>query len=121
MAAELIAPGDRVITRNGARTVRHVEMSIVASADVICFQEEVLDPNTPIWAVHLPKDQPVLLRGWRAQALAGQPQAGIAAYDLTDGKHIREVTVDCLRLITLHFDSPEVIYAAGLELPCLAA
>lgn len=117
---EFIAPGDRVITRNGARTVRAVEISEIDLARVVRVSEGVLGKDRPEADIHVTPEQAILIRDWRAKALAGATQAVVPAEKLADGEYIRVETQDSIRVVTLRFDEPEVIYAAGLELPCEA-
>ena len=116
--AETIAPGDRIITRNGARIVRAVEVAVLDAAEVVTFAPSSPDDGTT--ALHLPRAQPVYLRGERAMDLTQKPQATVEAAHLIDGATVRAQDLGALRLITLQFDSPEVIYAGGLELGCPA-
>jgi hypothetical protein len=62
---------------------------------------------------------PLLLRDWRAKALYGRGAAMVAAERLIDGTYIRAGAEQArLRLFTLSFDAPHVIYAEGV---CAAA
>lgn len=118
MPVEYIAPGDRVITRSGARTVRSVQISVVKDAEVICISEGVLDANRPEADICVSPKQPILIRDWRAKAMAGAKQAVVAASKLTDGEYVRPIQASEIWMISLHFDEAEVIYANGLELVC---
>ena len=117
---EQIAPGDRVITRSGARVVREVGVARLQAAKVLRISEGVLAKDTPEADVVIGPNQPILLRDWRAPALAGQSQALLPAFRLADGEYIREETVSEVVMVTLCFDRAEVIYAGGLELACAA-
>lgn len=64
----------------------------------------------------LPWDQRVLVRGWRAQAMFGQPQAVVPAYELVDGENVCDLGLQMTDLVILEFSRPHVIYAGGLEL-----
>ncbi len=115
---EFIAPGDRVITRNGARTVTAVDISVVKNARVVRISEGVLGKDRPEADMLVSPDQPILIRDWRAKALAGATQAIVSAEKLADGEYIKVETLAEARLVTLRFATAEVIYAAGLELGC---
>lgn len=115
---EAISPGDRVITRNGARTVLAVEVSVLAHNRVVRISEGVLGKDRPEADVLVAPGQPILIRDWRAKALAGADQAVMAAQRLCDGAYIRAEELDEIRIVSLRFAAPEVIYSAGLELGC---
>ncbi|WP_435258783.1 Hint domain-containing protein [Thioclava sp. FR2] len=118
LPVEYIAPGDRVITRAGARTVRSVQISVVKNCDVISISEGVLDRDRPDEDICVAPTQPIMIRDWRAKALSGVAQAVVAASKLVDGEYVRRVTASEIWMISLHFDATEVIYANGLELTC---
>jgi hypothetical protein len=115
---EFVSPGDRMITRNGARTVTGVEISVIRNARVVRISEGVLGKDRPEADMIVTPDQPILIRDWRAKAIAGATQAVIAAEKLADGEYICVETMAEVRMIALRFAAAEVIYAAGLELGC---
>lgn len=121
LPAEYIGVGDRLITRNGARTVRQVLASTLLNADVVRISSDALGIGRPEADVLLAPDQPILIRDWRAKALFGTAQAMIPAARLIDGSYIRREVVASLRLYTFVFDEAAVIYAGGLELGCRTA
>ena len=118
---EFIAPGDKVITRSGARVVTAVEIAVVRNADMIRISEGVLGKDRPEADMLVAPRQPMLIRDWRAKALAGLDQAVMSAFRLVDGDYIRAETLPEARIVTLRFADPQVIFAAGLELGCEAA
>lgn len=117
---EQIVPGDRVITRSGARIVREVIVARLESARVLRISEGVLVKNTPGADVIVSPDQPIFVRDWRAAALAGRAQALLPAARLADGDYIREEMAAKIVMVSLCFDRDEVVYAGGLELACAA-
>ena len=118
LPVEFLSPGDRILTRNGARRLRSVAMTRIQNARVVRISESTLGADKPAEAMVVCAGQPILIRDWRAKAMYGSAQAMIPARRLVDGEYIRmEVAAD-LRLFTLHFDAAEVIYAGGLELAC---
>ncbi|WP_349037270.1 Hint domain-containing protein [Pseudotabrizicola sp. 4114] len=117
---EFVAPGDTVITRSGARTVTAVDIAIVQDASVIRISEGVLGKDRPEADLHVAPRQPLLIRDWRAKALAGLIRAVMPAERLVDGDYIRPETLAEARIVTLRFAEPQVIFAAGLELGCEA-
>jgi hypothetical protein len=118
MAVEYIAPGDKIITRAGARTVTAVEIAVVRNARMIRICEGVLGKDRPEADTLVTPEQPILIRDWRAKAMTGVEQAVMAAARLADGEYIRAETVAEARIFTLRFADAQVIYAAGLELGC---
>ena len=118
---EFVAPGDKVITRAGARAVTAVEIAVVKNAQVIRISEGVLGKDRPEADMIVAPQQPLLLRDWRAKALSGVDQAVMRADKLVDGTYISTQTVAEARIVTLHFANPQVIFAAGLELGCETA
>lgn len=115
---EFIAPGDKVITRSGARAVTGVDIAIVENARVIRISEGVLGKDRPEADMIVAPQQPLLIRDWRAKAMTGVDQAVMQADKLVDGAYISAQTVAEARIVTLHFADPQVIFAAGLELGC---
>ncbi len=112
---EFLNPGDRILTRTGARTLRATQARTVAD----CAMIRVQDLRTA--DMMLTADQPILIRDWRARALTGQDHAMIPAGRLVDGKTMRRETVAAQRVVRLEFDAPVVIYAGHLELAVPAA
>lgn len=115
---DYIAPGDKLITRSGARVVTAIAIAVVRDARVICICEAVLGKDRPEADIRVAPHQPLLIRDWRAKALAGLDQAVMQADRLVDGHYIQAETLAEVRMITLHFAQPQVIFAAGLELAC---
>lgn len=118
MPVECVAPGDKVITRAGARTVTAVEIAVVQDARVIRISQGVLGKDRPEADLHVSPRQPLLIRDWRAKALSGLVRAVMTAERLVDGDYIRAETVPQARMVTLRFAEPQVIFAGGLELGC---
>ena len=118
LPVEFLEIGDRVLTRAGARRLKGVEVSVVRNARMVRIGASTLGHDQPFDDVLVPASQPVLVRDWRAQALAGQPQAMIAANRLTDGEFIRGEILAEARIFTLRFEDEAVVYAGGLELSC---
>lgn len=115
---EALMPGDRIVTRNGARRLVATESRHLPRARVICVCASALGPDRPEEDIRVAPSQPMLVRDWRAKALAQSSRALIAAGDLCDGEYIRAEARRDARFYSLHFEAPEVIYAQGLELAC---
>ncbi|MDB5659402.1 MAG: hypothetical protein JWS10_2017 [Cypionkella sp.] len=118
---EYLSPGDRVITRTGARKLLAIEMTLVQNARVVRISQGVLGVGRPTDVITVTPDQPILIRDWRAKALTGDATALIPASRLVDGEYIRAEIIAELRLFTLRFDEDVVIYAGDLELACTSA
>lgn len=118
---QFLAPGDRIVTRAGARRLVHVTVEVTERADVVCVSASALGHDRPADDVILAPGQPILVRDWRAKALYGTAEAVVPAARLADGDYIRPETVQEARFFTLHFAAEAVIYAGGLELACAPA
>lgn len=120
MAVEYLEPGDRVITRSGARVLRSVDVAVIRNAAVVMVAQGALGHDRPDAPMCLPADQAVMVRDWRAQALYGAAEAAVPAARLVDGEFLRADCCAELRLFRLAFDAAEVVYADGVELACPA-
>lgn len=117
LPVDFIEPGDRIITREGMRVVREVRVARY-SGPAIRIAAGALGHDRPEQDLILPAETPVLVRDWRAEALFGLRQAVVPVERLADGEFIAPITALSLRLYDLRFDSPQVIYAEGLEIAC---
>ena len=120
LPVEYLQPGDRILTRAGARRLRQVEVTVVQNARVIHIAHGTLGVDRPVHDLTVSAAQQILIRDWRAKAMFGTTQALIPATRLVDGEYIRAETVAEARFFTLSFDEDTVIYAGGLELACAA-
>lgn len=118
LPVEALEPGDRVITRQGALRLEQVAMRREAAPLLVRVAASALAPDRPESDIVLAAGQPILLRDWRAPALAGQQQALVPAGRMADGEYIRPERQQEARIYTLHFAVPAVVYAHGLELAC---
>ncbi|MDZ4095512.1 MAG: Hint domain-containing protein [Paracoccaceae bacterium] len=116
MPVEFLTPGDRIITRNGARPLRAIRVEVVTSARMIRVCASAIGIDQPQDDILIRPDQQILIRDWRAKALMGAGQAVVAAAKLIDGEYIFAQTVTNQTIVTLEFDAPVVLYAGGLEL-----
>ncbi len=113
---EYLSPGDKIITRNaGMVTLTAVKRQNARVASVAIAAGSLGDTR-PETNVILPAAQHVLVRDWRAKALAGATQAVLPAGCLVDGEYITDLGERRMSLVQLGFDAPHVIYADGLEL-----
>ncbi len=118
LPVQFLSPGDRIVTRSGARVLRGIEVTVLQEATMIRVSASALGPDRPEDDMFVAPAQPLLVRDWRAQAMFGQNSAMVEAQRLTDGEYIRRETVAEIRLFTLRFDREEVVYAGGLEVAC---
>jgi len=120
LAVEHVSAGDRIVTRSGLRSLRAVSVRIVRCAAMVCIGVDTLGVGRPDRETLVPAGQHLMIRDWRATAMFGKPHAMIPAVRLVDGRLIRAAAQTDVRLFSLYFDGPEVIYAGGLELGCFA-
>ncbi len=117
LPVEHLVPGDRIITRNGARSLANVAWSKRTSGTpIIHMSQDALGgrPNRDTWLL---PDQPILVRDWRAQALWGVAQARVPAARLVDGDYVRHgALTEDTTVFHLIFDAVEIVYVDGLEL-----
>lgn len=118
---EFLTPGDRIVTRDGARRLTSMEMTRVQNARVIRIAEGTLGVDRPTGDMIVSPDQPIMIRDWRAKAMFGTDVAMVPAARLVDGEYIRAEIVPEVRFYALRFAAEAVIYAGGLELACVSA
>jgi hypothetical protein len=115
---EHLAIGDRIVTRTGALRLHSVRSHLVARARTVRIVDSALGKDRPEADIVLAEGQPILVRDWRARALADADRAMIPAGRMIDGEYIRAEAQRDAVFYALHFDVPAVVYACGLELAC---
>lgn len=120
LPVEYLTPGDRIVTRSGARKLTSVSVQARKMVDLVRIRASSLGHDRPEQDLLVSPGQPLLIRDWRARAIFGTPVAAIPAARLADGEFVCLETHRQVRLFTLRFDEDEVIYAEGLELACPA-
>lgn len=120
LPVEYLQPGDRILTRAGARRLTQIEVTVVQNARVVHIAHDTLGVDRPATDITVSAAQQLLIRDWRAKAMFGTATAMIPAARLADGEYIRTETVAEARFFTLSFADDAVIYAGGLELSCPA-
>lgn len=118
-SVETLAPGDRIVTRDGIRRLT-AAITDELTGTVVRVSASALGHDRPDADVRLAPGQLLLLRDWRAQALYGTPTALVPVSRLVDGEYISTEETGTIQVITLCFDSPCVIYVHGLEIACPA-
>ncbi|MFC2967876.1 Hint domain-containing protein [Acidimangrovimonas pyrenivorans] len=118
LPVEYLTPGDRVVTRDGTRVLRGLHVRVARDEPAIRIAASALGHDRPEAEMVVSPEQEILIRDWRAKALYGVETAMVPARRLVDGQYVRRETPEELRLFTLEFDSPAVIYAGDLQLAC---
>ncbi|MBU2982678.1 Hint domain-containing protein [Lentibacter algarum] len=118
MPVEFLTPGDRVITRDSGMAVLLAIEAVELETDMVWIMGGSLGHNKPDADTLMPANQHILLRDWRAEALAGAPQAFAPAAALVDGEFIRDAGRKEVTLYKLTFEAPHILYVDGLELSC---
>lgn len=120
LPVEFLAPGDRIVTRDGMR--RLLSVSVTAyTGRAVRLAEGALGHNRPETGLTLPAGTRIRLRDWRARAMFGTAEGDAPVARLFDGQYVTETEVRGMRVYDLVFDTPQVIYAEGLEIACGAA
>lgn len=115
---EYLLAGDMIETvNNGLVELRGTSLVEAREIDVVQFSSGYTDSRGhPLRRdLVVPINQQVLVNDWRAQILHGQDTMLTPASSLVDDLRITRQKRDRLRLIRLHFDIPQVIWADGME------
>ncbi|MBL9053026.1 MAG: Hint domain-containing protein [Tabrizicola sp.] len=120
LPVEFLAPGDRIICRQGARRLARVSANLHDRISLVRICASTMGHDRPEQDVLVAPDQQILIRDWRARALYGADTAAIPASRLVDGEFIVTEIRTNICLFTLHFAEDEIVYAEGLELACPA-
>lgn len=117
---EFLSPGDRIVTRRGARVLRAVSV-VRVSGLMFRIRRGTLGFDRPDSDALVAAATGVLLRDWRAKALYGSASAIVPVARLADGVHVIATEVRQMHVHALHFDAEEVIHADGMEIACTPA
>jgi len=120
LPVEYLTPGDRIVTRVGARRLMSVSVRQARQATLVRIRAATVGHDRPQRDLLVAPGQLVIIRDWRATALYAAPAAAIPAARLTDGAFVVTGQHRDVRLFTLRFETDAVIYAEGLELACPA-
>ncbi|MEL5877698.1 Hint domain-containing protein [Cereibacter sphaeroides] len=110
-----IRPGDRLVARSGAVAVLAAETSTLPQTEMVAIGASTLAHGRPGETLLVPADQPLLLRGARAELLSGQSAVVLSARRLVDGQLTRLLRMEDVDLVTLTFAAPAAIYAGELH------
>lgn len=108
--------GDLVITRsNGVVAIDRIEQNSLVARAVYVLAGSIghLHINRDTL---LPAGQPVLVRDWRARAIAGRKEVIASAACLVDGEYIRDIGYYPMTVFRIYCKKPQVFYADGMEL-----
>jgi hypothetical protein len=120
LPVDFLAPGDRIVTRDGAR--RLAAISRLCLAHAVAIDPGVFGAARPEAPLVLGPGTLLRVGDWRATALFRQPTVNLPARRFVDGRHVRLVAGP-VASFRLTFAEDQVIYAGGLEiaLPALVA
>jgi hypothetical protein len=115
MPVEHLVPGDRVVSRTaGMALLRSIQVTEV-EVGMVRILAGSLGHTRPDRDMRVGPDTMIHIRDWRAQAMYGKTAALVPAHRLVDGEFVAAEERTTVRLYTLTFDRPQVIYADGLE------
>jgi hypothetical protein len=120
LPVEFLEPGDRIVTRSGARRVVAVSVRRCRAAQVVRISASTLGHSRPEADLLLGPGQAVIVRDWRAKVLYGSEVAAVPSARLADGETVQRESRRQVFLYTLRFAEDEVIWAEGVELACEA-
>jgi hypothetical protein len=118
LPVEFLEPGDRIVTRSGARKLVAVSVRRCRAAQVVRLSASTLGHTRPEADLLLGPGQSVIVRDWRARVLYGADVAAVPAARLTNGESVQRETRRQVLLYTLRFAEDEVIWAEGVEIAC---
>ena len=117
---EDLKPGDRLITRSGARSLRALHIQPRHDAAMILIPAGALGPDLPAQNLELLPQQQILIRGRRRNATHAVDQTLVSADRLADANGTGSATITDQHLYMLELADAAVIYADGLQLACRA-
>ncbi|SDY09202.1 Hint domain-containing protein [Citreimonas salinaria] len=110
-----LSAGDRIITRTGWAPLRAIRMTH-GTVQAVTVPPATLGSDAPDHAVTLPAGQPLLLRGEPALRLTGRDHAVVPAARLARAMGLAPPCAVRMTVLLLGFDTPQILYASGLEL-----
>jgi hypothetical protein len=118
---ENLQPGDMVLTRDhGPQPLRALHRSLSASR-AVTVAPEAISPGLPWRHLRLAPAQRVVMSGWKAELLFGQPETLVAIADLvSDGAVLARTAIGATVTWQPVFDAAQVIYAEGIEVEVAA-
>jgi hypothetical protein len=120
LPVEFLEPGDRIVTRSGARKLVAVSVRRCRATWVVRLSASTIGHGRPEADLLVGPGQQVIVRDWRARVLYGAEIAAVPSARLADGESVLRETRRQVLLYTLRFTEDEVIWAEGVELACPA-
>ncbi|MHA3978029.1 Hint domain-containing protein [Halovulum sp. GXIMD14794] len=115
---ESLQPGDTVLTLDhGPQTVRWVGRRTVSANGELApvrIEAGAIDGRVPTRELMVSPWHRMMISGWRAQALFGEPELLVPARDLINDKTIRPVEdMKTVEYVHILFDRHEIVWADG--------
>ena len=117
---EDLKPGDRLITRSGARSLRALHIQPRHDAAMILIAAGALGGEQPTQNIRLRPDQQILFPARPNRATDTVRPALVSADRLADANGTGSATITDQHLYMLELADAAVIYADGLQLACRA-
>lgn len=114
VAVEYLRDGMMIETMdNGLQPVRRVLSKRVDGRGALAPVEIAAGVLGNVRAVRVSPHHRMVMSGWRAELLTGEPEVLAAAADLVDGDRVQVVPVETVEYFHLLFDRHEIIFAEG--------
>jgi hypothetical protein len=112
---EDIGIGDQVLTMDrGFQVVRWLGSTAVEGKKTlapVCIRKGALGNDRDLW---VSQQHRMMIDGWRAELLFGDPEVLVPAKHLVDGHGIEVVETDEVEYFHMLFDQHEIVFAEGL-------
>lgn len=112
---EDIGIGDQVLTMDrGLQVVRWLGSTSVEGKNTlapVCIHKGALGNDRDLW---VSQQHRMMIDGWRAELLFGDPEVLVPAKHLVDGNGIEVVETDEVEYFHMLFDQHEIVFAEGL-------
>lgn len=116
MPIKSLEAGDRIVTRNGMRTLQEINVESHMMRPIRVGQG-TLGFSRPNADMMMAPDQEVMVRDWRAEMLFGRDMVIVNINTMVDGKHIAQEPELALHdVYQLRFEEEEIFYADGVEI-----
>jgi hypothetical protein len=115
VAVEMLSPGDLVMTLDhGPQALVWVGCRTVSGRDKFAPVRFVPGAIGNPVALEVSPQHRMLIGGWRAEILFGEPEVLVAAVHLVDGDRITRAPRDRVTYVHLLFDRHEIVLGAGV-------
>ncbi|RVV99411.1 hypothetical protein EKE94_01600 [Mesobaculum littorinae] len=114
---EFLGAGDRIVTRDGLRALTAIETRQATGLSLCRINPGTFGHDLPMRPCVISPATPLLFRGWRARAIYDRPAALVAGGRLAGGGAIERLAPGAARtLLSLVFETAQIVYAEGLEI-----